>query len=299
MLRRPMIIASGGLILFVGAFSLGWQLALATQNAPQDNPISQQSETIIPAVPLSATAFDKAPKEENSRPVVATISSADHESLLASLEAQVRDHKAHTARLEGQVTTLTGQVTALIQTVSRLERDTIKRRGRSSTRRADEASFVAAGFDSVTAAKLVKQLNQIALDEVYLRDQAVREGWVGTERYREAQADLQQQRETFRSDLTDKEYDRFLYATGRSNRVTVESVMGESQAEWIGLQPGDRIVQYAGEPVYRFSDLRQASTAGEAGALVPIRVERDGRTLDLSIERGPLGVQLGADSVKP
>ena len=296
MLRRPLVIASCGLALFIGAFTLGWQMALATQ----DKPIMNQPGKAAPVAPLAPISAPKEPIEKPRRATShAAVPSAKHESLLETLEAQVRDHKAHTARLEGQITTLTDQVATLTQTVSRLERETIKRPRRSSAQRADEASFVAAGFAPVTAAKLVKRLNQISLDEMYLRDQAVRESWMGTERYREAQADLQQQREDFRAELSDEEYGRFLYATGRPNRVTVESVMGESQAEWIGLQPGDRIVRYAGEPIHRFADLRQASTAGEAGALVPVQVERNGKILELSIERGPLGVRLGADSVKP
>ena len=75
--------------------------------------------------------------------------------------------------------------------------------------------------------------------------------------------------------------------------------MGESQAEWVGLQPGDHIMRYAGEPMHAWSDLRRASSDGEAGALVPIQVERKGRIVELSIERGPLGVRLGTESVKP
>ncbi len=65
------------------------------------------------------------------------------------------------------------------------------------------------------------------------------------------------------------------------------------------LQAGDRILRYAGGRVYGWSDLCQASSAGEAGALVPIQIERDGRILDLSIERGPLGIRLGVESVHP
>jgi hypothetical protein len=296
--RRAVVATALGLVSLLGAFGLGWQLALATQNKTDQPP---QARGITPAVPMYASPSAAEPDLTTSSWVVSPFPDQTGQTdfaVLESLEAQVHDSQAQTRRLEGQVTTLTGQVAALTETVSRLERETVKKRG-STGQQADEASFIAAGFNPTTAAKLVKQLGQFALDKMYLRDQATREGWIGTSKYREEQAALQQQNEAFRAELSEDEYDRFLYTTGRPNRIRVESVMGESQAEWAGLQPGDHIVRYAGEPMHGWSDLRRASSDGEAGALVPIQVEREGRIVQLSIERGPLGVRLGTESVKP
>jgi C-terminal processing protease CtpA/Prc len=203
-----------------------------------------------------------------------------------------------TRRLEKRLAALTDQVAILTETVSRLDQAATQRAQRPS-RQVDEARLIAAGFDSATATTLVKQLNQSALDKMYLRDQALREGWLGTEKYQDARAELQQEADALWAELDESDHDRLLYATGKPNRVTVESVIGESAAAWVGLQAGDHILRYAGGRVYGWSDLRQASSAGEAGALVPIQIERDGRILDLSIERGPLGIRLGVESVNP
>ncbi len=51
--------------------------------------------------------------------------------------------------------------------------------------------------------------------------------------------------------------------------------------------------------MHEWSDLRQASSVGGPGALVPMQTERDGLIIDLSIEGGPLGIRLGVESVNP
>ena len=76
-------------------------------------------------------------------------------------------------------------------------------------------------------------------------------------------------------------------------------MIGESPAAWVGLRAEDRILRYAGGRVYKWSFLRQARSGGEAGALVPIQIECDGRIIDLLIERGPLGIRPGVESVTP
>lgn len=93
----------------------------------------------------------------------------------------------------------------------------------------------------------------------------------------EEQVALQQQSEAFRVELSEDEYAWFLYVTGRPSRITVESVMGESNAEWVGLRHGDYIVRYPGDPMRTWSDLRQVTSDGEARALVPINVNTSGR----------------------
>ncbi len=237
--RNTFVATACGLILLIGAFALGWKLALATQDKIADGQAG---------MPSPSAHFLSQPV--GGEPSVAASSS--EQALLRSLVARVRDHKLQTLRLEEQLTTLTDQVASLTETVSRLEREAAKD-PRPPSRQTDEASFIAAGFDPATAADLAKRLNQLALEEIYLRDQAIREGWIGTQQYQEARAELQHQTEAFQAELDEDAYDRFLYATGRPNRITVESVISESPAEWVGLQSGDRILRYAGEPMYRWS----------------------------------------------
>ena len=208
--RRTIVTTALGLVVLFGAFGSGWQLALATQGKSDQPPQDRVTAQAVPLSSPSAVQPDLAPSSWGVSPSPDQVDFSDF-SVLESLEAQVRDSQAQTRRLEGQVTTLTGQLAALTETVSRLERETLKRTSRSPGQQADEASFIAAGFDPTTASTLVKQLSQFALDEMYLRDQATREGWIGTPKYREEQAALQQQNEAFRAELSEDEYDRFLY----------------------------------------------------------------------------------------
>ena len=64
-----------------------------------------------------------------------------------------------------------------------------------------------------------------------------------------------------------------------------------------GVQAGDIILSYADERMFSWSDLRDATSDGERGEVVFLRLQRGGETLDISIPRGPLGVRLDAASV--
>lgn len=277
--RHTLVVTVCGLGLLTGAVALGWHFAPETQS---DSEHRQASQMLLSPSPAASALSQPVP----GKPVESPSS------------GQASRQALQTRRLEKRLAALTDQVAILTETVSRLDQAATQRAQRPS-RQVDEARLIAAGFDSATATTLVKQLNQSALDKMYLRDQALREGWLGTEKYQDARAELQQEADALWAELDESDHDRLLYATGKPNRVTVESVIGESAAAWVGLQAGDHILRYAGGRVYGWSDLRQASSAGEAGALVPIQIERDGRILDLSIERGPLGIRLGVESVNP
>jgi serine protease Do len=53
-----------------------------------------------------------------------------------------------------------------------------------------------------------------------------------------------------------------------------------------GLQPGDVIVEIAGQPVRTVSDLQNQLVRLEPGASVPLRAIRDGREVSLSAQLG-------------
>ena len=102
-----------------------------------------------------------------------------------------------------------------------------------------------------------------------------------------------------REELGDAAYDRYLYATGEDNRVRVDGIIPGSVAELAGLQPGDLIETYAGQPLFGYADLRDATAGGERGDLVRVQVRRGGQVLDLNLSRGPLGVQLDTARAEP
>jgi len=85
-------------------------------------------------------------------------------------------------------------------------------------------------------------------------------------------------------------YERYLKANNRSTNVSVGSILGSSPGENAGLQTGDRIVRYAGERVFNVRDLNNLTVQGTAGESVLIEVERNGSPLQLTIPRGPVGI---------
>ncbi|MGF1526274.1 MAG: PDZ domain-containing protein [Candidatus Competibacterales bacterium] len=158
-------------------------------------------------------------------------------------------------------------------------------------------NLLAGGFTPSEALMITQRWNDLALERLYLRDQAQREGWLDTPRYREAQTALGN--ESLRQELGDRAYDQLLYASGQSNRVAVASLIEGSPAQMADIQPGDTIVRYDQTPIYRFDDLQQATAAGVADELVTVEVQRGEQRLELILPRGPLGVRLRPRRLAP
>lgn len=174
-----------------------------------------------------------------------------------------------------------------------------QRPNRIRGQRNSEERFIEAGFAPEQAAALKRRLDEIEMERLYLRDQAVREGWLGSARYRDELRALTQRQNSVRNDLDPDEYDRFLYATGRPNRVNVNSVLSGSPADQSGMRTGDQILSYDGQRVFSPADIRRETTRGERGTLVPVEVLREGRTEIIYLPRGPLGVQMGSMVTRP
>ncbi len=160
-------------------------------------------------------------------------------------------------------------------------------------------AYLDVGLDPVQVEGIQLRLADLEMERLYLRDQAIREGWVDSERYTERVRELESGDETLRGELGDDAFDRFLYASGRSNRVRIQSVIGGSPADQAGLLAGDVVVSYAGQRILRFGDLTDATTAGDAGAQVRLSIKRGEATLDMFVPRGPLGVRLAAQRLAP
>jgi hypothetical protein len=161
------------------------------------------------------------------------------------------------------------------------------------------SALVEAGLPEEAAAELVRRQGQQALERLNLRDLAAREGWLATDRYRDELVRLDHEAVLLREELDDEVYDRYLHAAGEDNRVQVDSIITGSVADLAGLQPGDLIESYAGERIFTFSELRDATAAGERGEPVPVRVLRAGQVIDAWVARGPLGVELDSAKATP
>jgi S1-C subfamily serine protease len=76
-----------------------------------------------------------------------------------------------------------------------------------------------------------------------------------------------------------------MYTAESAGRVFVADVTPEGPAARAGLRQGDLVVAVGGAAVGGQADLyRKVWAAGPAGAEVPLRVLRDGATLDLNVK---------------
>jgi len=201
---------------------------------------------------------------------------------------------------EARIADLQTRLSAVEQTLSdRLQAEPSERPKAPQTAEERRDQLVAAGVGLDLADDIVWREGRAELDRLNLRDEAVREGWLGSDRYREAVNALADEGVSLREEIGDTAWDRYLYLTGEDNRVSVSSGIPGSAAAAAGLQPGDLIESYAGTQPFRHNELRQATTEGEKGELVAVRIRRGDRVLEAWVPRGPLGVRLGMTRAEP
>jgi hypothetical protein len=162
-----------------------------------------------------------------------------------------------------------------------------------------ERALTAAGLAPAQAEEIKRRGDELALAEVYLRDQATREGWLDTPRFKEEMAALDAERMPIRDEIGDEAYDRYLFALGQSNRVLVDDVMVQSPAAEVGLRPGDMIVRYGDIRIFAPADLVAETHGGTPGENVRIEVVRNGERFEIDVPRGPLGLRIAATQDDP
>lgn len=160
----------------------------------------------------------------------------------------------------------------------------------------DEPGLLAQGVPAEVATRLRKRFDESRMDELYLRDEAARDGWLRTPRYREELRDL---RVGLREEIGDEDYDLMLYATGQNNRVVVREVLQGSPALRAGFRAGDIVYSYDGRRIFDRSELMTATTEGKAGATVAIDLLRDGELQRVYLPQGPIGISMGAEKRAP
>ena len=163
----------------------------------------------------------------------------------------------------------------------------------------NEQALTDAGVDQAKVSYIKNVFEQAEMDKLYLRDQATREGWMGSERFNDAMKEISDRNSALRAQLNDDEYDAYLYAAGRSNRVIVESVLSNSPASNAGIQAGDVILSYDNKRIYSWTDLTGATSEGAANTTVAVTIIRNDQRQQVYIPRGPMGVRLTTDSVAP
>src|SRR4029453_6300966 len=236
-------------------------------------------------------------------------SRTEYARIIDGLSATLQLEVAERQRLEQQIESMSDQV-------GRLERELAEVRGPDIRVVAGDgplpeetapdaatsealAPFLEAGFDPARA-EYVKQLqDDLQLQRLYVRDQAEREGWIRSPRYREAMEAIQQREEGLVQDLGEADYDRYLYSTGRPNRVLVGDVLANGPAQQAGIQVGDAILSYGGERIFEAGSLVTATREGTSGMSTAVEIERDGQTQVVYVPRGPLGINLRVARIRP
>ena len=271
-------IAALVLIVGVGIGALAF-VALAPDDAPIAD-LPQQSTTSLVERLKRSESSELTPEQ------VALIV----DSLVQVLDEEIRERRVLQQQLEEMQTaiaelqrvfqigtTATANAAARAQSADRV--------AGTINERLQAAGFTPEQIDSVRRREAEAVMQRIELD-----DQARREGWVNTPRYWAELAELTDGAATIRRELGDDAYDRYLFASGRPNRLSVTSVIETSPAESAGFQVGDIINSYGNERVFSTAQLNELRSSGERGVAVTVEVIRDGRLLQLSIPRGPMGL---------
>lgn len=160
-------------------------------------------------------------------------------------------------------------------------------------------ALIDAGLDEYQANKIRDVYEDVEMERLYLRDRAIREGWIGDARYRQEREQLDARLGSLKDELNENEYDAFLFATGRPNRVIIESTLSTSPARDAGIKNGDSVIRYNNIRVYTWSDLRDATTKCQTEAMIEVELERNGQRQRVYVPCGPLGVRLDNTSVQP
>ncbi|MBW2723999.1 MAG: PDZ domain-containing protein [Deltaproteobacteria bacterium] len=160
----------------------------------------------------------------------------------------------------------------------------------------DRDALGKAGISSSEIKEIEELWEQHEMDKLYLDDQSRRDGSFRTPDYNREVAALDRE---LRDDLGTEGYDAYLYATGQPNRVVVRQVLENSPAGRAGLQAGDEIISYSGNPVFRPRELKHATGVGELGTPRILEVLRDGRSIRFNVPSGPLGINLWPISAQP
>lgn len=276
----------GGLI----AASVAWA---SLRMVPQETG-APRNESPVPAMARADSADgNELPVYDTEIEALAGLLDREVEERLR-LQQQVDELQDRLDRLDGAGDTLpTGPSDAPPQDAGR-RADRQNERGAVS-----EGALTAAGFSASEAANLRRLHDEAAMARLYLRDQAEREGWMGTPRYFESLQTIRSDLQSIRDGMDEETLSRYLYALGQPNQVTVQRVLTGSAAANAGLEPGDVLVSYEGSRVFAVSDVRRATRSGQAGDTVAVEVLRDGQRIQAYLPRGPLGVTMNSASILP
>lgn len=242
---------------------------------------------------------------------VNTDSNAPLEQRIQRLEQIIAEERDARLVLEDELLALYAQIEG-IETTSRTtltERATLSESAQSQadrqTRRRDPADrmkvfqerrlaqLIDGGYSEDEAQRLLK-LESEAQFKVLQADYLARRNGESVDVF---SASLNPQ-SILRSELGDSEYERYLQAQGQRTTVQISTILDGSAASQVGLQAGDEIVSYNGRRTFSILDVREQTFQGEAGENVVIEIDRNGVRMQLSIPRGPIGINGNGASIR-
>ncbi len=250
--------------------------------------------------PVQTSNTQKSALLDNTKTVQAT-----NDPAIQELQQQLQDEISARQSLQKQLDNLGSQLAALEKNLQQQATEESSQQSNinshsDNTERDwfNTQALIDGGLSSAEANDLKVFFEQQEMDQMYMRDQSIREGW-DRQKYREELQKIEESSQAFLNQLNDSTYDAYLYASGQSNRVEVTNVLDSSQASSAGIQSGDRIISYDNERVYSGFELRSATTGGDINESVAVEVERDGAIMELYLSRGPLGIRMNSISVTP
>jgi hypothetical protein len=159
-----------------------------------------------------------------------------------------------------------------------------------------EDALLELDMDPEEIARLRDRFEELEVEKRELHNIALRSGWLENPQYGAA---IRESYQELREDVGDEDYDKILYATGQSNRIRVERVLGGSNADNSGIRPGDVIVSYAGKRIFAQGSLDRLTAEAQMAENTRVEVLRDGEIVYLVVPRGPLGAKFERLRVTP
>jgi hypothetical protein len=148
--------------------------------------------------------------------------------------------------------------------------------------------YVAAGLTPDRAQWIMSREDELEMEVLQARYEATQKGASQQEIANITASSL------LRKELGDTDYAKYLEGQGRSASINVREVLTNSPAQTAGLQPGDEIVSYNGQRVFDMSELNALTYETRPGTSVAMQVVRDGQTMQVVVESGPIGISGGS-----
>ena len=204
--------------------------------------------------------------------------------------------------LEGQIVALTARISELESRIDGVATD--NEDGNTETVAGGPNplidAFIDAGFTAERAEYLKRIYDGREMRRLHLVDQMTRnQGRNNDPNLAREWQELRASLNGLRTELGDDDYDRYLYATGQPNRLSITDVLEGSPAKQAGIRPGDVLVSYAGQRVFGMRGVQALIHTGTAGGSTQVIVDRKGRRVELYLPRGPMGVQMNPAQIRP